>query len=763
MSLMFVALTLTNCTQSMNEENVAPSTKGGFSFTVNADTRASLEGNSVVWQTGDKVGLGGVIADNTYTTVRLYGFNYVSGNTFTNDTSTFTADNQFWAIWPFTLDSGYTEVYTDQYSEPEKVNVTKAYFDVGYSKTGIIQNGDNADHVPAVAPMYWMSEGLVSPESLAVQLHHTTALLDFTVVNGESEDITLNSLKFYAPSETKIAGTYYINLSNGELTPSGSNYVYSNATVTIENAPVLAAGESMHVYMPVAPFSVAAGETVQVIVAAGDNTCTIEKTFSSPMDFAAGTVNPTTINFVKDVVVNKTLTVAELLTEINNGTQAFTGISVHGFVSAVSPSYSDNLSQGTLVLTDNGVNSSYAGVRLFDKNLVALDGVTIGDELTISLANATVGEFGGVKQLSNIVGTGQTAEDVVSVDSYGNTINAKVVSIADYTSNFAEYDNVYMAFENVHPAAAGGKGNSSITFTDGTNELTVYNYSRWTAGSEITIADLTGTLYGLGSSYNGKAQVASTQVSDLAAFVDPCLLASNSVMFNANNGSAGTAPKAQVVGITVLSGYTVAVNASDSWINAQLVEGNTGVEISVAEYTESTEPRTGTVNVVVSKEGTTIITKTIEVTQNQVGNTQIESTVSLVMADLGYDNGVVPGTLEFKDGGTTIVSAVFAKNGGNNDPKYYTSGAAMRMYAKNNLTFTPQSGVTITKVVLNFADSSYVGNATANFNTGSYSVDGAVGTWTGEANSALVYTNEHTSTSGGTQARIVSIDVTYVK
>ena len=109
MSLMFVALTLTNCTQSMNEENVAPSTKGGFSFTVNADTRATLDGNSVVWQTGDKVGLGGVIADNTYTTVRLYGFNYVSGNTFTNDTSTFTADNQFWAIWPFTAGSSSGE------------------------------------------------------------------------------------------------------------------------------------------------------------------------------------------------------------------------------------------------------------------------------------------------------------------------------------------------------------------------------------------------------------------------------------------------------------------------------------------------------------------------------------------------------------------------------------------------------------------------------------------------------------------------------
>ena len=219
-------------------------------------------------------------------------------------------------------------------------------------------------------------------------------------------------------------------------------------------------------------------------------------------------------------------------------------------------------------------------------------------------------------------------------------------------------------------------------------------------------------------------------------------------MFNANNGSAGTAPEAQVVDITVLSGYTVAVNASDSWINAQLVNGNTGVEISVAEYTESTEPRTGTVNVVVSKEGTTIITKTIEVTQNQVGNTQLEATVEFTPSDLTLANKEISGS---KDG----VSILHVQ--GDSTTALVQPRSEWRVYKNSNFTVTAPGNISKIEIAYNTGSSNkYV--VALEVNTGSFTLEGATGTWTptGDTTSVNFRATE-------AQARIDRISITYIQ
>ena len=97
----------------------------------------------------------------------------------------------------------------------------------------------------------------------------------------------------------------------------------------------------------------------------------------------------------------------------------------------------------------------------------------------------------------------------------------------------------------------------------------------------------------------------------------------------------------------------------------------------------------------------------------------------------------------------TNFDITFAKSSGSNAPQYYTTGTAVRAYAKN--TFEVSSSNTITGITLTFGSSD--GSNTITTNVGTYSE----GTWSGSANSV-------TFTIGGTTGnrRIAGVTVTYV-
>ena len=115
--------------------------------------------------------------------------------------------------------------------------------------------------------------------------------------------------------------------------------------------------------------------------------------------------------------------------------------------------------------------------------------------------------------------------------------------------------------------------------------------------------------------------------------------------------------------------------------------------------------------------------------------------VTIVASELGYSNSadvtdVMNGLL------------IFAKNTGQNSPKYYGSGTNIRMYDKNTLTVTAPNGGILTSIAFTV--------------TGSYfNLTTAVGTisnktWTGNTESV-------TFTNGSDQTRITKIVVTYQK
>ena len=142
-----------------------------------------------------------------------------------------------------------------------------------------------------------------------------------------------------------------------------------------------------------------------------------------------------------------------------------------------------------------------------------------------------------------------------------------------------------------------------------------------------------------------------------------------------------------------------------------------------------------------------------------------QTTVTYTFGSQGFTNGQViySGTIDAN------LSYTAAKNSSDTAPTYYTSGAALRMYAHsasgdgNSFTITPATGYKITSVTVS-ALTGYTPSVT-------YSADGAAaqsaslsGTTysiTGlAAISSLMFKNAQTGSSS-TQLRITSVTVTY--
>lgn len=688
MSVMLAALTLTNCTKDAAEDNVVVDNGKGFSFTANIDgvgTKATLDGVKTVWKAGDQVGFGGSVANmQTNNNVQLLAFDYTSGNTFTNATASYDEAQQFYAIYPFNANAdGFLGIYPADAGN--KANQATRFYNVG-SKDGVAtQNGASAAHIPTNSPMYWMSEGAIAPAAVAVQFHHTASLMKFTVTNGEETDLTVKSLKLIVPSTIKICGTFYVDVTTGALTSSGDSYTFNNQTVNVENAPALTKGESFDVYMAVAPFELAADNTVTVIVTAADGTiCTVEKKVAAAMSFEAGKINTATVNFVKDAVAEGPMTVTELAKAIEAGTTSFAGKTVKGIVSAVAAGDTDNFSKGTVILTDNSGNE-YSAVKFYnntDAGLAQFPELTIGDELEIDLTKAVIGDYNG-KQI-----TGITKDDVINgeVISIDNTIIAKEISIADYKANYAAYNNVYLKFVDVTPTVAG-VFTGTVAFTDGTNELNAYGktskYGNWEAG-KIEIAKVKGTLYGVGQIYSNAAQLVPVTVADIEAFAAPFTIDKESLSFTADGGS-------DAVKITLKDGYTLGnVENTAAWLT--VLPASDGTILFTAAANTEADARDAKVNVAILKNGVAFTTTTITVSQKAAGQAMEYTATS---NDKLFGGQYTETELE---PGNTDITYIVDKGSSTSNNTYYSPA---RFYKGTTLTIKANNSASMTKIVFN--------------------------------------------------------------
>ena len=118
--------------------------------------------------------------------------------------------------------------------------------------------------------------------------------------------------------------------------------------------------------------------------------------------------------------------------------------------------------------------------------------------------------------------------------------------------------------------------------------------------------------------------------------------------------------------------------------------------------------------------------------------------VTIDLTAQGYENQQVVTTLT-KDG----VTVTFDKGTGSNDPKYYNSGTAVRVYGGGTMSLSVE-GSSITKVVFTFGSSDGTNEITAN--TGTF----AEGVWTGNS-SNVVFTVGGTTGNRRIQALAITL------
>ena len=127
------------------------------------------------------------------------------------------------------------------------------------------------------------------------------------------------------------------------------------------------------------------------------------------------------------------------------------------------------------------------------------------------------------------------------------------------------------------------------------------------------------------------------------------------------------------------------------------------------------------------------------------GSLWAQTTINWSAADQGYTNAQVIESVGFDDN----VTGTFYKGTNNNEPKYYSTGSAIRCYGGNYFTISTSVG-NLTGIVITFASGE--GSNAITTDVGDYNN----GTWTGEAQSV-------TFTIGGTSGhrRLAAFSITY--
>ena len=293
LGLMFAALTLTNCSNDI-VENITPAEKGeALTIVANTpDTRTVADGLNTTWAANDKLSVFHV--DGTTTkhdgafANSADALNIFSGNT----TADFTVANTWYALYP--------------YNSYNTNSVTKtAYDNVGYATT--TQKGNNSlAHVAGdFAPLYGITTTEAGNSTVSFTMHHLTSLVKFAVANKGTEAFTVKSINISNPQHDFV-GTYHLNLTGEkvEYISSGAQYVSSAATLNVENGEAIAANGEAFFYLPIKPYTAAAGETITVTVTTDKGDYTKSLTLSNEVEFKAGSIKPLNINVPAFEVTN---------------------------------------------------------------------------------------------------------------------------------------------------------------------------------------------------------------------------------------------------------------------------------------------------------------------------------------------------------------------------------------------------------------------------------------------------------------------------
>lgn len=181
---------------------------------------------------------------------------------------------------------------------------------VGYGSTAHVSESDI---------MAGKALSVLSGEVPVLKLNHTCALLKFTVVNNSGSAAAITGLTLDATAGgSYITGSFTMDwgadeseLPRLDASRMGSAKAYTCALSVVENVgtesepkystitETVANGESVDVYMVVAPFSIRAGSVLKLEISGSEGVCTLEKMMPRDISFTAGSYNTATISYSK--------------------------------------------------------------------------------------------------------------------------------------------------------------------------------------------------------------------------------------------------------------------------------------------------------------------------------------------------------------------------------------------------------------------------------------------------------------------------------
>lgn len=181
---------------------------------------------------------------------------------------------------------------------------------VGYGSTAHVSESDI---------MAGKALSVLSGEVPVLKLNHTCALLKFTVVNNSGSAAAITGLtldataggSYITGSFTMDWGTDESELPRLDASKMGSAKAYTCALSVVENVgtesepkyaaitETVADGESVDLYMVVAPFTIRAGSVLKLEISGSEGICTLEKTMPRDISFISGSYNTATISYSK--------------------------------------------------------------------------------------------------------------------------------------------------------------------------------------------------------------------------------------------------------------------------------------------------------------------------------------------------------------------------------------------------------------------------------------------------------------------------------
>lgn len=417
------------------------------------------------------------------------------------------------------------------------------------------------------------------------------------------------------------------------------------------------------------------------------------------------------------------------------------------------------------------VQDETAGLQFY---LAANHEFAFGDKVKIDLSGVSVGEYNGAVQVSGL------ALDKITRLSSGNAVQPKTVSVDDFLAN--KYEGQYVAIEGVQVAESDlsktfveGDAHTSIKIETADGKSFVVFSSKYSTFGNKEVPQGSGTIKGISSINKGTMQIIFAQDGDWDG------LWAGDRFDGSGAGDGGNDDNQDDTGKVTIAEFLAAEVSNDVLYT---VTGTiASIEEISSQYGNATltiQDNTGSLYIFRMKSsgseaidalGLTIGDE-LTVTGNRGdynGNPQMVNGIyvshvdkeapadnydaSIVFAECGYQNAESVNNVQIQI--DENISCVFSQGSANNEPAYYNSGSAVRMYQNGAiLDIKASNGKTIKKIELTFGSNMYYLDA----DSGELTAESPVRVWTGNA-SAVRFTA--TGTDKNHRAYVAAIKVSY--